>query len=100
MLVQLASRDPDIAFYATMDMDVELPEPPAGSHWVHNGFVVWDWVRVREGDWFCLDTRGLIKPEWSAHRYNKANPVSGGRASGVDDLSRRAGPSAGALSLH
>lgn len=65
MYVQLAQRSPNVAVRVDTRVQLELPEPPAGFHWVRNGFIVWDWVDLHEGDWFWLDSISNINPAWS-----------------------------------
>ena len=56
-----------MAIRAPDKVQVKLPEPPVGAYWVRNGFVVWDWVELSEGDWFWLDSISPINPAWSSH---------------------------------
>jgi hypothetical protein len=65
MLEQLARQSPNVAVRAHERIEITLPEPPVGALWVRNGFAVWDWVRLEEGDWFWLDTVSPINPAWS-----------------------------------
>ena len=63
-MTKMALESPNVAIRVPEQMQIKLPDPPAGALWVRNGFVVSDWIVLAEDDWFWLDTVSPINPAW------------------------------------